>query len=98
MNYFKFQVSATDTHVVPANNILAIEMENADLVKVRCVGNTAANNADIYSLTATAKSKSVQKGIISAANQPVNTSGAFIDVLAIDGVSAISKSLGQTSN
>ena len=98
MNYFKFEVSATDTHVVPANNILAIEMENANLVKVRCVANDNDNNADIYSLTATAKSKSVQKAIISAANQPVSTSGAFIDVAAIDGVSAIAKSLGQTSN
>ena len=98
MNYFKFQVSANDTHVVPANNILAIEVENADLVKVRCVGNTGANNADIYSLTATAKSKSVQKAIISAANQPVNTSGAFIDVAAIYGVSAITKLLAQTTS
>ena len=98
MNYFKFQVSATDTHVVPANNILAIEVENANSVKVRCVGNTGDNNADIYDLTATDKAKAVQVAIISAANQPVNTSGAFIDVAAIDGVSAISKSLGQTSN
>jgi hypothetical protein len=50
---------------------------------------------DLYTITAATKAKAVQKAIISAANQPVNTSGAFIDVAAIDGVTAVAKSLAQ---
>ena len=95
MNYFKFAVGATDTHVVPASNIRALEVDSADSLIVHCTGSTYAANVDLYTVTATAKAKAVQVAIISAANQPVNTSGAFIDVAAIDGVSAITKLLAQ---
>jgi hypothetical protein len=95
MNYFKFAVSATDTHVVPASNIRALEVDSADSLIVHCTGNTYAANVDLYTITAATKAKAVQKAIISAANQPVNTSGAFIDVAAIDGVTAVAKSLAQ---
>ena len=93
MNYFKFAVGATDTHVVPASNIRALEITDANTLVAHCTGNTYAANEDKFTITATAKAKAVQVAIISAANQPVNTSGAFIDVAAIDGVSAITKSL-----